>query len=67
LRHGVECGPMPNVIAAQPNIEPRRCSNEAKTRNPLKFAGYPKLANGSQPLWAEVHHIVGTSGGDITV
>jgi len=30
--------------------ERRRCSNEAKTRNQLKFAGLPKLANGSQPL-----------------
>jgi len=28
-----------------------RCSNfEARTRNPLKFAGVPKLANRSQPL-----------------
>ena len=26
------------------------CSNAAKTRNSLKFAGCPKLANGSQPL-----------------
>jgi len=26
------------------------CSNAAKTRNSLKFAGMPKLANGSQPL-----------------
>jgi len=26
------------------------CSNDAKTRNPLKCAGVPKLANRSQPL-----------------
>ena len=26
------------------------CSNAAKTRNPLNFAGCPKLANRSQPL-----------------
>jgi len=26
------------------------CSNAAKTRNPLKFAGCLKLANRSQPL-----------------
>ena len=26
------------------------CSNAAKTRNPLKLAGVPKLAKGSQPL-----------------
>ena len=30
--------------------ERRRCSNEAKTWNPLKFAGCPKLANWSQML-----------------
>jgi len=28
----------------------RRCSDEAKTRNPLKFAGVPKVSNRSQPL-----------------
>ena len=33
-----------------PSVERRRCSNEAKTRNALKFAGCPKLANRSQPL-----------------
>jgi len=26
------------------------CSNAAKTRNPLKFTGCPKLTKGSQPL-----------------
>jgi len=26
------------------------CSNAAKTRNPLKFAGVPKLTKRSQPL-----------------
>ena len=26
------------------------CINAAKTRNPLKFAGCPKVANRSQPL-----------------
>jgi len=26
------------------------CSNTAKKRNPLKFAGVPKLLNRSQPL-----------------
>ena len=50
----LECGPMPNVMAALPNIggavfQRRKvwltptsrvpCSNDAKTRNPLKFAG----------------------------
>ena len=30
--------------------ERRWCSNEAKTRNPLKFVGRGKLANRSQPL-----------------
>ena len=61
----LECGPMPNVMAALPNTggalcsTPQRwltpttrvpCSNAAKTRNPLKYAGVPKLANGSQAL-----------------
>jgi len=40
-------------------------SNAAKTRNPSKFAGCPKLANGSQPLCAEVRHIVRTLSGYI--
>jgi len=31
-------------------VERRRCSKEAKTRNPLKFAGVPQLANRFQPL-----------------
>jgi len=53
------CGPMPNVMAALPNITPQfgwrplyrvLCSNAAKTRNQLKFAGCPKPANRSQPL-----------------
>ena len=30
--------------------ERRRCSNEAKARNRLKFAGCPKLVNRSQPI-----------------
>ena len=59
----LECGPMPNVMAALPNIggalcsTPQSladahysrvpCSNAAKTRNPLKLQGYPKLVNRS--------------------
>jgi len=53
----LECGAMPNVMAALPNIggalcSTRKvwltpttrvlCSNAAKTRNPLKFAGVPQ-------------------------
>ena len=50
----LECGPMPNVMAALPNIGVQRrkvwltptsrvpCSNAAKTRNPLKFTGVPQ-------------------------
>jgi len=42
------------------------CSNAAKTQNPLKFAGVPQT---SGPISAasgpQVHHIVGTCGGDI--
>jgi len=50
----LECGPMPNVMAAQRGVAPsvERCwsnreNNEAKTRNQLKFVGCPKLANQS--------------------
>ena len=54
-KNKLECGPMPNVMAALPNIggalcsTPQSfadahytrvpCSNAVKTRNPLKFAG----------------------------
>jgi len=47
----LECGPMPNVMVARPlfNVEvwltPTTrvpCSNAAKTRKPLKFAGVPE-------------------------
>ena len=53
----LECGPMPNVMVALPNIggalcsTPQSlavahyympCSNATKTRNPLKFAGVPQ-------------------------
>ena len=53
----LECGPMPNVMGALPNIggalcsTPQSlaqahtrvaCSNAAKTRKPLKFAGVPQ-------------------------
>ena len=53
----LECGPMPNVMAALPNIGGAFCStpqslanahywsavqNAAKTRNPLTLGGVPK-------------------------
>jgi len=53
----LECGPMPNVMVALPNIGSALCStpqslgdahyltavhNAAKTRNPLKLAGVPQ-------------------------
>jgi len=53
----LECGPMPNVMVALPNIggalcsTPQSladahyhmpCSNAAKTQNPRKFAGVPQ-------------------------
>jgi len=41
------------------------CSNAAKTRNELKLAGCPKPPDDLSRWWAEVHHIVGTSGRDI--
>jgi len=39
-----ECGPIPNVMVALPNIGAvvAPCCNAAKSRNPLKFAGVPK-------------------------
>ena len=55
-RRNLECGPMPNLMVALPNIggafcsTPQSladtdyympCSNAAKTRNPLKLAGMP--------------------------
>jgi len=61
----LECGPMPNVMAALLNIgsavcpTPQNwltpntgvpCSNAAKTRNPLKLAWVPQITNRSQPL-----------------
>jgi len=57
LIYELDCGPMPNVMAALPNIgapsvQRRKvwltpttrvpCSNSAKTRNPLKLAGVPQ-------------------------
>jgi len=53
-KHKLECGPMPNLMVALPNIggalcsTPQSladahywmpCSNAAKTENPLKFVG----------------------------
>jgi len=38
------------------------CSNAAKMRNPLKFAGVPQTR---QQISAEVHHIMRTCGGYI--
>jgi len=61
----LKCGPIPNVMAALLNIGGALCStlqswltpntgvpcrNAAKTRNPLKYAGVPKLTKRSQPL-----------------
>jgi len=36
----LECGPMPNLMVALPNIG--GASNAAKTQNPLKFVGVPQ-------------------------
>ena len=55
-RTKLECGPMPNVMVALPNMAPSvqcrkvwltpttrvPCSNAAKTRKPLKLAGVPQ-------------------------
>jgi len=57
INNVLECGPMPYVMAALPNVggasvQRRKvwltpntgmpCSNAAKTRNSLKFAGVPQ-------------------------
>ena len=78
----VECGPVPNVMmVALPNIGGALCSmlqsladantrvpctNAAKTRNPLKFAGVPQtgqpISADSRPkftiLWGHVEDIL---------
>jgi len=78
----LECRPMPNVMAALPNIGGALCSttqsfwltpttrvpcsNTAKTRNPLKFAGVPQtnetIGTASGPkftiLWEHVEEIL---------
>ena len=41
------------------------CSNAAKTRKPLTLAGVPQTTGPISAAMAEVHHIVGTYGGDI--
>jgi len=61
----LECGPMPNVMVALPNIAgalcstPQSladahyympCSNAAKTRKTLKVAGVPQTPKRFQPL-----------------
>ena len=71
-----KCGPMPNGwppcrIQLAPYVQCRKvwltstarvlCSNAAKTRNPLKFAGVPQIRHSPTDVsrqWAEVHHIV---------
>jgi len=46
----------PNFVTRPDTEKPERdptrkpCSNAAKTRSPLKFAGVPKLTKRSQPL-----------------
>jgi len=70
---------MPNVVAALPNIggasvQRRKVWLTPTTRVPCQDAKpddiswrYPKLANRSQPLVAEFHHVMRTCGGDIAV
>ena len=63
--HILECGPMPNLMVALPNIggalcsTPQSladahyqmmCSNAAKMQNPLKYVGVPQTPERSQPL-----------------
>ena len=82
LDNRLECGPMPNVMAALPNIAGAVCStpqslagahssnavNEDKTRNPLKFAWVPQTTEPiSAPSGPKFTIIVKTCGGDIAV
>jgi len=39
--------------------------NDAKTRNPLKFAGVPQTTEPISAASGKVHHIVRSCGGDI--
>jgi len=48
-------------------VEWRRCSNEGKTRNSLKFAGVPQTGNWSQPLVSRSSPYCEACGGDIAV
>ena len=70
FRNELECGPMPNVMAALPNrggtpTTAVPCSNAAKTRKPLKLAGVPQtnelISAASGPkftvLWGHVEDI----------
>jgi len=43
------------------------CSNAAKTRNPLKFAGSPKLTKRSQPLVGQSSPHCKDMWGDIAI
>ena len=43
------------------------CSNAAKIRNPLKFAGAPNSPTDLSRQYAEVHHTVRTCEADIAV
>jgi len=79
----LECGPMPNLMAALPNIGGALCSTPQslddahycrvpcitlpRRETRWNLLGCPKLANRSQPLVVQIHHIVRTYGGDITV
>jgi len=56
------------VQSLSASVEQRRCSNESKTRNPLKFSGVPQTPEPiSAAREAEVHHTVTTFEGDIAV
>jgi len=71
---------MPNAMAALLNVggalcstpqilADAHCSNAAKTRNPLKFAGVPQTCqqiSAASGVWTDVHYIVMTWG-DIAV
>ena len=71
----LECGQMPNVMAALPHIGGAlwrqlleyRAVTLPRRETRWNLHGCPKLINWSQPLVAKVHHIIRSCGGGIAV
>ena len=81
MQYKLECGPMPNVMATLPNIGGTLCSMPQnlgdahywsavqyhwQDAKPAEISwGAPNYRTHLSRQSATVHHIVGTSGGDI--